>query len=61
MPCSSPQSAGCSSAHATPARCASSAASRAKWARVLCFCKYRRQRFGAGSMPSGDALERSCG
>eukprot|EP00965_Chrysotila_dentata_P020968 694629-Pleurochrysis_carterae.AAC.1 len=33
----------------------------AKWARALCFRRYRRQRLGTGSIPSGASLERSCG
>eukprot|EP00965_Chrysotila_dentata_P151687 5013184-Pleurochrysis_carterae.AAC.1 len=33
----------------------------AKWARALCFRRYRRQRLDTGSIPSGASLERSCG
>eukprot|EP00965_Chrysotila_dentata_P214051 6187998-Pleurochrysis_carterae.AAC.1 len=52
-PAASPQSAGFSSIHGTPASCAASTSSAANAARRLCLATYRAHLRGMGSTPSG--------
>eukprot|EP00965_Chrysotila_dentata_P134224 4438660-Pleurochrysis_carterae.AAC.1 len=57
----SPQSAGFSSAHGTPALWASITRSAAKTASRLCFATYLADRRGKGSTPAGALLLRRRG